>query len=551
MASTLAGLSLPVDAKPIAAQLIVNFNRQYTPAERESIVETWHIPGVAIQWRRAMSGNNAVIAITAHIANRHNLPDGPPFILANVGPETSLTDVIQYMTHISEINSITVDSAVAVTAVPNDPRFREQWQLGQAKPDNAALDVVRAWDITHGSADTIVAVIDTGVRFDHPDLAGRLLPGHDFVSGIGDLVQTQQTLTSDWDFLRSHDGDGRDTDPSDPGDSISMVEKSQFSSIGIECATANSSWHGTAVASIIAANANDNTGIAGIDWHARILPVRAIGKCGGRRSDLLDAIRWAAGVKDDALPVNPTPARIINLSLGIEDFCSQADQAAIDDAIAAGSIVISAVGNAGRNTDLNPTSPAHCQSVLGVMAVDHNALRANYSNFGRDADIAAPGGTIAPSIESILVASNPGLDNPQPISSYRQASGTSIAAPHVSAVLALMLAVNNRMSNRELEALLLGSARAFPHPAAKNACRPDQCGAGVLDAYAAVHAAEVHIAGDTLNIPALAAAQSVPVSVGSGCTIVSLRTKDPFLPSLCVLAGLVLYRRQLTNPLPL
>jgi len=231
---------------------------------------------------------------------------------------------------------------------------------------------------------------------------------------------------------------------------------------------------------------------------------------------MLDAIRWAAGVNDPSLPPNPTPARIINLSLGVDDLCTNADQSAINDAVAAGALVIAAVGNNGRSTDAQPSSPSHCQNVIGVMAVDKYGFRAEYSNFGRDADVAAPGGDVSESPNSILVATNKGSDMPSERFGYRTATGTSVAAPHVAGVLALMLSVKPGLTNRELEALLLDSTRPFPgdgYPLfdPELGCEKAHCGAGILDAFAAVQAVDAHQPGVYLDSPSLAAVQSMPV----------------------------------------
>ncbi len=468
-----------------------------------------------------------------------------------------LTDqsIAQQLTNMPDIQSVSADAVVRVTATVDDPRFAEQWQLHTPDVFAASLDATRAWDITHGSPEVVVAVVDTGIDYNHPDLAGRLLPGYDFVSRLSLSVDKGVSVAPELEFIRSHDGDGRDNDASDPGDAIDEHLRAQFESVDIECYVNNSSWHGTAMASIIAANPNDGIGVAGIDWHAKILPVRAIGKCGGRRSDMLDAIRWAAGVNDPALPPNPTPARIINLSLGVDDLCTTADQQAINEAIAAGAIVVAAVGNNGRNTDVQPSSPSHCQNVIGVMAIDKHGYRASYSNVGRDADVAAPGGDLSPSIERVLVATNKGVDTPSSEFGYRPATGTSVASPHVAAVLALMLSVKPDLSNRELEALMLDSTRAFPKSTAPLndtdvSCEPSLCGAGILDAFAAVQAVETHIPGTFLDSPSLAAAQSVPVTVGAftgfGCTVSARNSDDPVALLLCMIAALMLFRRRQT-----
>ena len=512
-------------------RLIVTLDDTDQNKHAEQLVEAYnHALDAQLQLVRIMSGGSLVLTTNQSI--------NPKKLIKQLSELPGVLDVVN-------------DALVHVSSV-DDPQFDQQWQLHSTKRYVASLNLPQAWDITHGSADVVVAVVDTGIDYNHPDLSGRLLTGYDFVSSVSKSVNKGVVVPEELAFLRSHDGDGRDLDASDPGDAVSEETRKQFDSLDIDCYVGNSSWHGTAMASIIAANVNDGIGIAGIDWHAKILPVRAIGKCGGHRSDMLDAIRWAAGVYDPSLPPNPTPARIINLSLGVDDLCTNADQRAINDAVAAGALVVAAVGNNGHNTDARPSSPSHCQNVIGVMAVDKYGLRANYSNFGRDADVAAPGGDVSPSLESILVATNKGSDMPAEQFGYRSATGTSVAAPHVAGVLALMLSVKPALTNRELEALMLDNARPFPRdgfPLSNPEMRCDKahCGSGILDAYAAVQAVNSHELGTFLDSPSLAAVQSALVSVGGyhgfGCALGEHESRDPTLPMLCLSTIIITVRR--------
>jgi len=513
-----------------ATNIIVSLNVPVLPSNVTQLVNTLNLHlDEKLVLLRPMSGQSLLVASRS----------------TNVNQER----ILEQLGTIPIVEEASRDAPLLLTSV-DDPQFEEQWQLHSPDTFKASLNVVEAWDITHGSADVVVAVVDTGIDYSHPELTGRILPGYDFVSALSNSVDSGIEVPDELEFLRSHDGDGRDSDASDPGDAIDETLRSQFDTLDIECYVGNSSWHGTAMASIIAANVNDGSGIAGIDWHAKILPVRAIGKCGGHRSDMLDAIRWAAGVDDPFLPPNPTPARIINLSLGVDDLCTTADQRAIDDAIAAGALVVAAVGNNGRNTDAQPSSPSHCQNVIGVMAVDRFGFRASYSNFGRDADVAAPGGDISTNSHNILVATNKGTAEPATSFGLRPATGTSVAAPHVAGVLALMLSVKPELTNRELEALLLDSARDFPandntEDSNEFVCEKSYCGAGILDALTAVQAVDGHFPGTFLDSPALAAAQSVPVTVGGfGCTVSKRQTQDPMLLILFGLGTITLYVRR-------
>lgn len=524
----------PAFAQTGSSRVILSYNDTVDqPTPEQTLAKLSAQTRLSIKLIRVMSGNSLVVSI------EH--------------PGISTSTLFRKLQNTPNITAVARDAIVRVTATVDDPRFDEQWQLHTPEKFPSSLDVVRAWDITHGSTDVVVAVVDTGVDYNHPDLEGRLLPGYDFVSALSHSVDAGIDVPPELEYIRSHDGDGRDGDASDPGDSIDETLRAQFESIDIDCYVNKSSWHGTAMASIIGSNANDGIGIAGIDRHAKILPVRAIGKCGGRRSDMLDAIRWAAGVLDPALPPNPTPARIINLSLGVDDLCTTADQDAINEAVAAGALIVAAVGNNGRNTDAEPSSPSHCQNVIGVMAVDKYGFRSSYSNFGRDADVAAPGGDLAPSPNRILVATNKGQMEPSTEFGYRAATGTSVASPHVAGVLALMLSMKPDLTNRELEALILDSSRAFPGVGdlmydEEFECERAFCGAGILDAYAAVQAVNSHVPGMYLDSPSLAAAQSVPVTVGSyagfGCTVASRSPDDPIGLILCLSAVMMLARRR-------
>lgn len=333
--------------------------------------------------------------------------------------------------------------------VPNDPLFSQQWSLANV---NATL----AWDAGTGSSSVTVAVVDTGI-LDHPDLAGRVLPGHDFISDAG----------------RARDGDGRDGNPRDEGDWNDDGECGGFPA-------QPSFFHGLFVAGQIAANADNNVGIAGLDWAARILPVRVLGQCGGTFDDIAAGIAWSAGVPVEGAPVNPHPAKVINLSLGGFGPCSAAVQEVIDDALAQGTVIVAAAGN--DTDDASFFSPANCSGVITVGALGRTGERSSYSNYGLRIDISAPGGDL--DVDGQILSTHASGDTVPGDFSYDLAIGTSFSAPLVSGTLSLMLARNPNLTVGQALSLLQGSASDFVLPS--SCAFGGFCGSGALNAGAAI-----------------------------------------------------------------
>lgn len=366
-----------------------------------------------------------------------------------------------------------------LAAVPNDPLFSQQWHLMTPAVSPGGINMPPAWDLTTGTtgpgAPVTIATLDTGVRFAHPDLAGRLLPGYDFVSEV--------------DF--ANDGDGRDADASDPGDWVSAADRQNNPALFGSCTPEDSSWHGTFIAGLIAAASNNAVGVSGVNWGARVLPVRVFGKCGALLSDILDGIRWAAGLSVAGIPANATPARVINLSFGGDTACSATYQAVIDEVTAAGALVVAAAGNEGAQL----RRPADCRNVLAVGAVQNNGQKTTYSNVGASMGLMAPGGT---SSQPLISADNDGLRSPG-VDSYGAKIGTSFSAPLAAAVASLMLTVNPALTPAQLIAQLKASARAHVTVAGGPTCTAGitvpcncttaLCGAGLLDAQSAVSSA--------------------------------------------------------------
>ncbi|MDR7271792.1 serine protease [Pelomonas saccharophila] len=341
---------------------------------------------------------------------------------------------------------------------PNDSSYSSQWDLYE---NTGGIRAPAAWDLATGSG-VVVAVIDTGYR-PHADLSGQIVAGYDMIN----------------DTAVSNDGSARDSDPSDPGDWVAAGE------CGTGEPASNSSWHGTHVAGTIAAKTNNASGVAGIAFNAKVQPVRVLGKCGGYTSDIADGMVWASGGSVSGLPANATPAKVINMSLGGGGACDTTSQNAINSARSRGTTVVVAAGN--ENQNASNSNPANCSGVIAVAATDRNGARAYYSNYGSIVTLAAPGGDVrSSSSNGILSTLNAGTKAPG-ADSYAYYQGTSMATPHVAGVVALMYSAKPTATPDQIKAALVSSARAFP-----GSC--SQCGAGILDAAAAVTA----ITGTTL-----------------------------------------------------
>jgi serine protease len=417
----------------------------------------------------------------------------------------------------ADIESVVVDQRRRALMLPNDPLYGAgpavnlalqaggpvvgQWYL-QA-PDalfRSAINAAGAWDRTTGSPDVVVAVLDTGIRYDHVDLQGRLLTGYDFVT----------------DTDNANDGTARDADASDPGDWITVGENASGPLQG--CGVGPSSWHGTKVAGIIGAATNNSLGMAGIAHGSRILPVRVLGKCGGYDSDIAAGMRWAAGIDQPGLPGSTTPARVLNLSLGGTGSCSVTYQSAVAEVNARGAVVVAAAGNSVGNA---VGTPANCPGVIAVAGLRHAGTKVGFSDLGPEITIAAPGGNCVnitagtPCLYPILTTANAGSTVPLAGSSIYTDSfdisvGTSFATPIVAGTVALMLSARPELTPAEVRRTLQATARAFPTSGADNGpddptpvaqcvaptgadqlqcyCSTGLCGAGMLDAAGAVAA---------------------------------------------------------------
>jgi len=370
-----------------------------------------------------------------------------------------------------------------LAAPPDDPRFAEQWSL---QASSVGIDLLAAWDVSRG-AGVRVAVIDTGYR-PHADLAANVVGGYDMIS----------------DTAVSNDGNLRDADASDPGDWT----------VRDECEPGwpgyGSSWHGTHVAGTVSAVTGNGVGVSGVAPEAKVVPLRVLGQCGGYTSDIADAMVWASGGAVSGLPANPNPARVLNLSLGGSGTCDTTSQRAITTARANGAVVVVAAGN--ENTNVSTSSPANCSGVVAVAAYGPSGARAYYSNYGTLVDVAAPGGDQSGgAANGILSTLNSGTTTPGS-DTYASYQGTSMAAPHVAGVAALMVAANPSLTPDQVESLLRSTARPFV-----GTC--SGCGTGMLDADAAVRAA----VGGTTPPPASGTTESEPNDTRATADVVSTK----------------------------
>ena len=351
----------------------------------------------------------------------------------------------------NQLGSSSSNAAVAVS----DLYFPLQWYLNGRN----GISMPAAWKYSQGDGSKVVAVIDTGIK-SHQQIDKSLtrnadgsIYGYDFVS----------------DLASAADGDAEDPNPNDEGGDDS----------------GGSSYHGTHVAGIIASE-HDFIGTAGIAPKIRVLPIRALGKDGGTIADLVKAVNWAAGVKIDGVPQNRFPVSVINLSLGAKEpvSCSGAYSSVFNNAISRGITVVAAAGNESR---ASLSFPGNCSGVITVVATQALGDRATYSNYGTGVLISAPGGefnvgsTESPDSRGGIISSWIDSSN---LPAYRLSEGTSMAAPVVSGIVALMYSMQPGITPARVSSILQDSVKPFAP--GSNCAIFGGCGAGIINAQLAL-----------------------------------------------------------------
>ncbi|WP_223789330.1 S8 family serine peptidase [Marinicella meishanensis] len=451
------------EAHPLASNIIVKYKASEKSASAaEATNKTAQLSkalGVPLSFKRMMSGDAEVL--TVHLKQQATTAD-----LQKVVDEISQRDDVEYAE---------IDAWMVAYRTPNDSRYNEQWHYSNSV---GGMKLPGAWDETTGSTAVTVAVLDTGYR-PHPDLVGNVVGEYDMISSTS----------------VANDGNGRDSNAQDPGD---WVTENQCGDNPAQ----DSSWHGTHVAGTVAAVSDNNSGVAGVAWNVNLVPVRVLGTCGGSLSDIADGVRWAAGLSVSGVPNNPNPADVINMSLGstVPSPCSSTYASAINAAVSAGATVVVAAGN-DNSSDGYP--PGNCANVISVAAGARDGSRAYYSNFGSAIDITAPGGDLCDPItdaaptsasdcrggtvrttDMILSTYNTGTTSPGS-NSYDWSQGTSMAAPHVAGLAALIKSVDGTLTPAEVEQVIKDTADSFAN-VSDHQCTTSICGAGYANAAAAI-----------------------------------------------------------------
>ncbi len=340
-----------------------------------------------------------------------------------------------------DVESIEVDKKIRAFLVPNDPLYSDQYALNGTHGIRAPL----AWNTTRGTRVKLVAVIDSGIDFTHEDLQDNIWsnPGEIAANGVDDDSNGYVDDISGYDF-------GSDEGDSDPTDE---------------------NGHGTHVSGIIAATGNNGIGVTGVAWNTAVIPVKCLDDQGsGFISYLVKSLDYVSTLKDQGYPI-----AVVNMSLGTDDY-SLALTRAVQRAASRGIVLVAAAGNSyGQNNDAIPSYPANIQSpnVISVAATNARGLLADYSNFGpKTVDLVAPGSDILSTSPALIKGAE-----------YEYMDGTSMAAPVVAGVAALVASANTSAKPTLIRDIILSTVKPLPSVKGK------VLSGGLVDAYSAVKVA--------------------------------------------------------------
>lgn len=475
-------------ATVLAAVLAVSIANAQSPESTEIIVR-W-TPSISLGAK-----STAAVQALQEAASRHGvtasakqrLATGSELIqLSRPLTDAERDDFIAVLRRSGSVKHAAANVRFRVAFTPNDTLYSEQWQYFEAA---AGIRAPGAWDVASG-AGVVVAVVDTGTTH-HLDLQPNVVGGYDMIS----------------DAYYANDGTGRDSDYHDPGD---------WSAGSDSCGQSFSTWHGTRVSGTIGAVTHNGVGVSGVAFGARLLSVRVMGRCGGTLADITDGIAWAVGMAVPDVRDNPLPARVVNLSITIDSLCPEEMQDVIDEAQRRGVVIVAAAGNDSDNVSF--IAPANCRGAIAVAAVNRSGGRAGYSNFGAKVALAAPGGddfgNSSDFTKRILSTSSNGTLGPL-ADTYVSYQGTSMAAPHVTAVAALIIGKNLSFTPAQVETRLRDTARWFPQ-----SC--NLCGWGIVNAELAVKAnpalAPALPSGFTVSPPSSSGSYSIAWRASAGAT---------------------------------